>query len=57
MLLAMDWLEQAAQAFAQLYQQQADDSAAAPEGETPEATAGATAGADEDVIDAEFETK
>jgi len=54
---AVSELEQAAQAFAQLYQQQADDSAAAPEGETPEATAGATAGADEDVIDAEFETK
>ena len=49
---AVSELEQAAQAFAQLYQQQADG---APGEEAPEAAAGA--GADEDIIDAEFETK
>jgi molecular chaperone DnaK len=52
---AVTELEQAAQAFAQLYQQQAEEGAAAPE-EAAEA-AGATAGADDEVIDAEFEAK
>jgi molecular chaperone DnaK len=56
---AVSELEQAAQAFAQLYQQEdGDNPAAGPaEGEAPEATAGAAAGSDDDVIDAEFETK
>ena len=52
---AVTELEQAAQAFAQLYQQQAAEGEAAPE-EVAEA-AGATAGADDEVIDAEFEAK
>ncbi|MBI1310357.1 molecular chaperone DnaK [bacterium] len=51
---AISELEQAAQAFAALYQQQAAEGGAA--GATPE-TAGATAGGGDDVIDAEFEKK
>lgn len=55
---AIEELEQAAQAFAALYQQQAAEGDA-PDGAPPEAaTAGATAGGgDDDVIDAEFEKK
>jgi molecular chaperone DnaK len=52
---AVSELEQAAQAFAQLYQQQAAEGDATPE-ESAEA-AGSTAGADDEVIDAEFEAK
>jgi molecular chaperone DnaK len=52
---AVSELEQAAQAFAQLYQQQAAEGEA-PAEEAAE-TAGSTAGADDEVIDAEFETK
>ena len=53
---AVSELEQAAQAFAQLYQQQEAEGGAEPGGEAPEAAA-STAGADDDVIDAEFEAK
>lgn len=52
---AVSELEQAAQAFAKLYQQQAAEGAA-PDGATAE-PAGATAGTDDEVIDAEFEAK
>lgn len=52
---AVSELEQAAQAFAQLYQQKAAEGGAATDGGTPEATS--TAGAEDDVIDAEFEAK
>lgn len=49
---AIEDLQQAAQAFAALYQQAGDQGGAEPE------TAGATAGGgDDDVIDAEFEKK
>lgn len=51
---AMSELEQAAQAFAALYQQQAQEGSA---GDAPEASAGEAAGADDEVIDAEFEKK
>jgi molecular chaperone DnaK len=52
---AVTELEQAAQAFAALYQQQAEEGADQPAPD-PTATAGA-ATADDDVIDAEFEKK
>ena len=51
---AVSELEQAAKAFAQLYQQSAEGGASA---EDASETAGAAAGADDEVIDAEFETK
>ena len=54
---AVSELEQAAQAFAQLYQQQAAEGGAAPGGEAPPEAAASAAGADDDVIDAEFEAK
>ena len=54
---AVSELEQAAQAFAQLYQQQAEEGGAAPGGEAPPEAAASAAGADDDVIDAEFEAK
>jgi molecular chaperone DnaK len=51
---AVEELQQAAQAFAALYQQAGAEGGAAPEPETAGATAG---GGDDDVIDAEFEKK
>lgn len=54
---AVSELEQAAQAFAQLYQQQEAEGGAAPGGEAPPEAAASAAGADDDVIDAEFEAK
>ena len=54
---AVSELEQAAQAFAQLYQQQEAEGGAAPGGEVPPEAAASAAGADDDVIDAEFEAK
>jgi len=54
---AVSELEQAAQAFAQLYQQQEAEGGAAPGSEAPPEAAASAAGADDDVIDAEFEAK
>ena len=54
---AVSELEQAAQAFAQLYQQQEAEGGAAPGGEAPPEAAASAAAADDDVIDAEFEAK
>lgn len=54
---AVSELEQAAQAFAQLYQQQEAEGGAAPGGEAPPEAAASAAGADDEVIDAEFEAK
>ena len=51
---AVEELQQAAQAFAALYQQAGAEGAGASEPEAAGATAG---GGDDDVIDAEFEKK
>jgi molecular chaperone DnaK len=52
---AIEELQQAAQAFAALYQQAGEEGGAEPE--TAGATAGGGGGGDDDVIDAEFEKK